>query len=482
MKRDSSIIIIKAPTGIGKTEMILDMDDVVIACPTHNLKDELCRRAIAKGHDFYPTPKLILQNQVYQYTYNHLQNIGAYQEALRYVKALAEIKSIKEAQDYLSAMEEISNTDKNIITTHKRLLLEKQFSDKKSTYIFDEDPLTYCIPSGTIILEDLINLNRFLNGEVSKFVKHCISTIMNSNENEVIDFNKDASRLGPQKQTIETHATKTIFNQINSNVLDFLFTDYTPFVKKNIKGKVQVYYIKKVQFPKNKKVIILSATADSFIYEKLYPERNIIIHEIGNIELKGKIIQIENYSFSRAQLNIGRGMKHHNLAKAISGELSVITYKKVKMNFINPNVHFGALRGHNNLAAQNIIIVGTPREHETKYLLYARILNLQYKTTEQKNMRCEYNGFEFNFYAYIDDNLRNLQFKLIEAELVQAIGRARLLWHDCTVTVLSNFPIVGAERKWLSPEEEDDLIKSLEDAKHGNVENKNTLQRIECQI
>ena len=36
---------------------------------------------------------------------------------------------------------------------------------------------------------------------------------------------------------------------------------------------------------------------------------------------------------------------------------------------------------------------------------------------------------------------------LIETELLQAIGRARLVWENATVTVLSNFPVVGAEIK-----------------------------------
>jgi hypothetical protein len=41
--------------------------------------------------------------------------------------------------------------------------------------------------------------------------------------------------------------------------------------------------------------------------------------------------------------------------------------------------------------------------------------------------------------------MQQLQLHLIENELLQAIGRARLVREDCTVTVLNNLPIQGAD-------------------------------------
>ena len=46
---------------------------------------------------------------------------------------------------------------------------------------------------------------------------------------------------------------------------------------------------------------------------------------------------------------------------------------------------------------------------------------------------------------FADENLRLVQFWMIESELEQAIGRARLLRHDCTVHLFSNFPLKQAE-------------------------------------
>ena len=34
---------------------------------------------------------------------------------------------------------------------------------------------------------------------------------------------------------------------------------------------------------------------------------------------------------------------------------------------------------------------------------------------------------------------------MTESELEQAVGRARLLWHDCTVYLFSNFPVQQAQ-------------------------------------
>lgn len=57
----------------------------------------------------------------------------------------------------------------------------------------------------------------------------------------------------------------------------------------------------------------------------------------------------------------------------------------------------------------------------------------------------EHNGYRFWFNTFTDENLRSVQFWMIESELEQAIGRARLLRHDCTVHLFSNFPLKQSE-------------------------------------
>ena len=55
-----------------------------------------------------------------------------------------------------------------------------------------------------------------------------------------------------------------------------------------------------------------------------------------------------------------------------------------------------------------------------------------------------HNGFRFRFMTYADATLRAIQFYMIESELEQAVGRARLLRCDCTVNLFSDFPLKQA--------------------------------------
>lgn len=52
-----------------------------------------------------------------------------------------------------------------------------------------------------------------------------------------------------------------------------------------------------------------------------------------------------------------------------------------------------------------------------------------------------YNGYRFRFTTFDDEILRTIQFYIIETDLEQAVGRARLLRCDATVKLFSNFPL-----------------------------------------
>ncbi len=53
----------------------------------------------------------------------------------------------------------------------------------------------------------------------------------------------------------------------------------------------------------------------------------------------------------------------------------------------------------------------------------------------------EYNGLKFRLFTFVNETLRNLSNQLTESELQQTVGRARLLRHDATVYLYSNFPL-----------------------------------------
>ena len=61
-------------------------------------------------------------------------------------------------------------------------------------------------------------------------------------------------------------------------------------------------------------------------------------------------------------------------------------------------------------------------------------------------MKVDWKGFRFRFMTYEDERLRNIQLSIIEAELVQAAGRARSLRTDAKVEIYSNLPLRIATR------------------------------------
>ena len=58
----------------------------------------------------------------------------------------------------------------------------------------------------------------------------------------------------------------------------------------------------------------------------------------------------------------------------------------------------------------------------------------------------ERNGMRFYFTTYNGDALlKEVQFYLVESQLLQAIGRARVNRLPAKVLILSNLPVVGAQ-------------------------------------
>ena len=53
----------------------------------------------------------------------------------------------------------------------------------------------------------------------------------------------------------------------------------------------------------------------------------------------------------------------------------------------------------------------------------------------------EHNGYRFTFTTFSNEDLRKIQFWMLESELEQAVGRSRLLRNECTVHLFSNFPL-----------------------------------------
>ena len=433
------------PTAIGKTEKLFGAN-AIIALPTNDLKNEIAKRFTFKNstnpqdYKFTTTPdtvnfesmELALRQQYY-YT------IGLPTKSMEMLyniikPANSEDNSeydIMTARNYLSGLQESLKSKDSILTTHKRALFTKFTND---TLIFDEDPLSSLLEIKQLNISDLFLLNQHVNDpEIDQLIKYLIEITPNLIV-QTPTFNFKIDQLIKRISQV----------QMESNVFEFFKSSFfirggTATKRGNVKKHDTIYYINKLDLPENKKIIILSATIPIAIYKLLFGER-IVGYDISDVQQQGKIIQYTKRSCSR------KGLKRYgNLISEEVGNKPVITFKAMGNVFQNPaeGIWFGNCSGYDHLKGQNIAVVGTPHRNPRQYLLMAKALGIDFKTTDttMSNKKIEYNGFKFMMNCYDNEHLRGIQLSLIESDLIQAVGRARTLRTDAKVEVYSNFPL-----------------------------------------
>ena len=208
----------------------------------------------------------------------------------------------------------------------------------------------------------------------------------------------------------------------------------------------KVYFIKKYELQENKKVIILSATANRWLYTQLYGDR-VRFYDLGQVAHKGTLIQDTAHTFSRHDLSREDVLKY---AMEQAGTNLVITFAKLGSRFENPvkDVYFGKCQGTDKLKGEKLVIVGTPHVNLASYVLFAHVLGLKLRPEDytMSYQRVEHNGLDFRFYTFDNPALRLIQFYFIESELRQAVGRARLTREEnANVLLLSSYPLPEAK-------------------------------------
>ena len=91
-----------------------------------------------------------------------------------------------------------------------------------------------------------------------------------------------------------------------------------------------------------------------------------------------------------------------------------------------------------------LLVIGALHRPDYVYKLIAVALGhrLGLDTTQELvNRRVCRNGFEFYAVSFDDTFLQEVQFALIETELEQAVGRARIGEHNCRVDMYTNIPL-----------------------------------------
>ena len=188
------------------------------------------------------------------------------------------------------------------------------------------------------------------------------------------------------------------------------------------------------------KIIMMSATANERICRKAF-NTSVNFCNLGQIKYNGKVIMHNGKSFSRAYLSDNNAEKIITDIVARHSDCVYITFKEY-CKYIDgkyQRTHYGQAVGTNGFEGIDLVIIGLNHRPFYVYGLFAMSLgmdNSDILTTRTTQL----NGFEFSMMTFADSELRNIQQYMIGSDLEQAVGRARLIYHDCTVHLYGNFP------------------------------------------
>lgn len=439
--------VIKAMTGAGKSHSYIRImrensgSKFIIAAPTNLLKNEILEKAKSEGIRVKKTPSLEeIKDEIPGKIWEHIQKLykrGQYRSVHPYISNRLKKEEIPCLKKYMKKREKLKTWDGCVITTHRYLLsMEKERLDGFDSIIIDEDILFKSIISnqGEISVPTLKKLkkktkNPHLKDKIRKLLKaaegqSCI-------ELESIEWDEeDEDEEGNKKMQFDLSA--------------FCRAEYFYIRKqeddKNLKVDM-VAFLKPAEFP-GAKYIIVSATADEEIYGWYFGKENVDFYECKKAEYKGKLKQYYEKSMSRSSMAENPGIVEKLVRRFGLSINNLITFKSQGKG----ELHFGNTEGSNMLEGQDILVVGTPYHIEFLYKLVAFSMGVEFEEDEKMTKQTtEHNGYRFKFTTFSDADLRHIHLWMIESELEQAVGRARLLRNKCTVHLFSNFPLGQAE-------------------------------------
>lgn len=463
--------IIKAQTAAGKTEAYLTLMKAMhkrflIAVPTNKLKQDVKGRAGKMGINIMATPSLDeIKDEIPEYIWEHIQslrNTGRHAEVHTFVSRMAEEEGIKCLKKYLREQKEFENHSGHAITTHRKLLnMDKTALRKYDAVIIDEDIiLSSIIPNQCEIPVPLLRRilkkavkenteNNYNKGSYDELVKKIKRMLHMAGKGKLFrlpgfewDDGKDGDAEEDKKEEIEITDGISALTDIPSLCLAEAFMCRKASDERN-PAEDSIVFLKPYKF-KNIKYIMVSATVDRDICEYCFGKQNVDFQECKQARYMGTLNQYYDKSMSRSSID-----EDPNILKRISewsGFRHMITFKKYKVG----DMYFGNAIGCDYLKGQNIDVVGTPYQVDFLYKLFPYTLGIEVDgDAEMKPHVVTHNGYRFVFNTYGEEHgiLRKFHFWMIESELEQAIGRARLLRCDCTVNLFSNFPVRQAAMK-----------------------------------
>lgn len=440
--KDDDIHIIKAQTSLGKTRMIIDFmkqnpeQKFIIVAPTHNLKNQIYADARNSGiTHIFNTPDI----KKYRISDEIMEQVECYYKIGAGMKVIPFLRKIRSSlcenepdyrniSIYLDDCEKAKNYDGNIVTSHSRFLYMNLEKYVNYQIIIDEDIMRTLLGIESLSINKLVQIKGNLNLPAPVVSK--IDTLCNcktSGEKKYVKCERIGSLEG-------VFGDITDFNKVNVNLYGLLQAEYFAV------DDEYVYFLDEKFLPETK-MIIMSATVDVELYRLLYRHRKIHFYECRKAEYMGKVIQYTDYSYSRFFFNENEKIIDE-LRKRTENQV-VITLSCIEHKF-NTKYHFGNIEGLNDSRGKDIAVIGLPNLNNVVYGLYA--MRMGYVCdVHMCCRRIQYNNCDFRLNTFEDKIIRRIQLWLLSSQLEQAVGRARLLRENCTVTVFSGFPVKQAE-------------------------------------
>ena len=499
------ICVVRADCGAGKTHsMILAMIEqvrsgkkVLYAAPTHRLLNETYAAILgAEIPDIaiYRWPDLIQYIEIddaelaadikHFWATRHYGNAAtkicqwAQRQVYEKEYYLQERSNLDEQArdilDYLSAKDHQEDRCPALwLVTHARLVFASVSAD---IAFIDEDPLLKSLlPVRQCRYSDL---NRLLSGlrafacdstqdakerqsaeTTAESIAQLLQTIWKSVANCVtpmppMDFPSAGLLRKVLAGQVQFCSEKEEAEGEQSDFLEFLTSSTVAFVcPQNGAAKDRIVFVGCRRLPERiEKYIVASASASRSLYEA-YLTGDIEFLDMPAIIHQGQLILHPEKSFANWSLlgdsKIKRLEKIQEILQLHPG-VPVICSKTCKNALPAEEQErivctFGAAEGLNSYQGSDLVVIGLLNRPDYIYKLLA--VSLGHKlgldtTLELANQRVRRKGFEFYAFTFDNELLQEIQLSMVETELEQAVGRARLVSHECRVDLFTNIPLL----------------------------------------
>tara|TARA_B110000046_G_scaffold162012_1_gene176055 strand:+ start:3844 stop:6426 length:2583 start_codon:yes stop_codon:yes gene_type:complete len=449
------VSIINAPTGTGKSRLMITQPNVIIALPTHKLKDELAERMEAGNLPYIATPnppefitKALMDR------YDNMQSMEESSLASDLIKNVAEAKDVEDIEyteedtqiaiEFKSALNEAYESEVTVLTTHSRVMLTPRLFKNKELVYFDEDIKELLLQQKSVPVKTITSkISKLLNqakkgsdfhkdvlmvqAQVLNVTGEIVGTLRTSCE--FIDRYGFFSRLASQE------GFGQLANLLKSGESRFLVDgdSRAMYYYGEVKGISDVF----------SKVIIFSGTADKFFYDRIFyqnKEEYDYFH-CGFAENLHPIKQDLKKSWSKYTMSKGK-------FPIVDSDI-VITHKKYAGAFEGKeeqDVYFGNTEGVDKYKGLDISVAGVMIEPVNSTVMKALLLGFLTPYVPQKSMQTvDLDYFTFSFFTFEDENLKQIEMRSAMTHLIQAVGRARTTRTDAKVDLHTSLPIPDAD-------------------------------------